>query len=194
MHEFRSAVPGLCDPPEPYSYSVRAGQTIYLAGQVALDADMQIVGSTVAEQAAKVWRNIESVLAASGATLADIVKITYYVQDIRELSGEIDVRKTLFAPGDVVRPDDRTVQSVGSAGDQRAVRVRRRRATHRPPDRDLSRRRQAGAADRRRVRARNVPIRSASTRIRIAFCRRGALAHTWNDTTPPSRTAPSNRP
>ena len=98
MREFRSAVPGLCDPPEPYSYSVRAGQTIYLAGQVALDADMQIVGSTVAEQAAQVWRNIESVLAASGAALADIVKITYYVQDIRELSGEIEVRKTLFAP------------------------------------------------------------------------------------------------
>ena len=91
-------MPELCDPPEPYSYSVRAGHTIYLAGQVALDRDMQIVGTTVAEQAAQVWRNIESVLAASGATLADIVKITYYVQDIRELPGEIEVRKTLFAP------------------------------------------------------------------------------------------------
>ena len=91
-------MPGLCDPPEPYSYSVRAGQTIYLAGQVALDDDMQIVGTTVAEQAAQVWRNIESVLAASGATLADVVKVTYFVQDIRELNGEIEVRKKLFAP------------------------------------------------------------------------------------------------
>ena len=91
-------MPGLCDPPEPYSYSVRAGQTIYLAGQVALDHDMQIVGTTVAEQAAQVWRNIESVLAASGATLADIVKVTYFVRDIRELPGEIEVRKKPSSP------------------------------------------------------------------------------------------------
>ena len=41
--------------------------------------------------------NIRSVLAASGATLADIVKINYFLRDIRELSDEIAVRKTLFA-------------------------------------------------------------------------------------------------
>jgi enamine deaminase RidA (YjgF/YER057c/UK114 family) len=97
VREFRSQVPGLCEPPEPYSYSVRAGQTIYLAGQVALDDEMQIVGATVAEQAAQVWRNIESVLAVSGATLADIVKVTYFMRDIRELPGEIEVRTALFA-------------------------------------------------------------------------------------------------
>lgn len=97
MGDFRSNVPGLCEPPEPYSYSVRAGNTIYLAGQVALDENMQVVGSTVGEQAEQVWRNIESVLAASGATLADVVKINYFLQDIRELPAEIELRKQLFA-------------------------------------------------------------------------------------------------
>lgn len=97
MREFGSQLPGLCDPPEPYSYSVRAGQTIYLAGQVAIDEDMQVVGTTMPEQAVQVWHNIRSVLAASGATLADIVKINYFLRDIRELSDEIAVRKTLFA-------------------------------------------------------------------------------------------------
>jgi 2-iminobutanoate/2-iminopropanoate deaminase len=97
MREFRSTVPRLCAPPEPYSYSVRAGRTIYLAGQVALDEHMQIVGSTLAEQARQVWHNIEAVLAASGAALADVVKINYFLQDIRELPEEIEVRKELFA-------------------------------------------------------------------------------------------------
>jgi enamine deaminase RidA (YjgF/YER057c/UK114 family) len=97
MHEFRSQVAGLCDPPEPYSYSVRAGRTIYLAGQVSLDEHAQVVGTTMSEQAVQVWRNIESVLAAEGATLADIVKINYFVRDIRELPDEIAVRETLFA-------------------------------------------------------------------------------------------------
>lgn len=98
MHDFRSDVPGLCAPPEPYSYSVRAGSTIYLAGQVALDEQGEIVGTTLGEQAVQVWRNIEQVLAANGATLADVVKITYYLQDIRDLPAEIEVRRGLFAP------------------------------------------------------------------------------------------------
>ena len=40
--------------------------------------------------------DIEAVLAASGATLADVVKINYFLADIRELPHEIAVRQTLF--------------------------------------------------------------------------------------------------
>ncbi len=98
MHEFRSEVPGLCDPPEPYSYSVRAGNTVYLAGQVALDVDGRIVGTTVAEQAEQVWDNIEAVLRDVGGSLADIVKINYFLQDVRALPEEIEVRTRRFAP------------------------------------------------------------------------------------------------
>jgi enamine deaminase RidA (YjgF/YER057c/UK114 family) len=96
VNEFRSEVPGLCEPPEPYSYSVRVGDTLYLAGQVALNEQMQIVGATLGDQARQVWKNIEAVLAASGATLADVVKINYFLADIRELPHEISVRRTLF--------------------------------------------------------------------------------------------------
>jgi enamine deaminase RidA (YjgF/YER057c/UK114 family) len=98
MREFRSNVPGLCDPPEPYSYAVRAGNTIYLAGQVALDADGRIVGSSVAEQAEQVWDNIERVLNDAGGSLADIVQINYFLQDVRCLPEEIEVRSRRFAP------------------------------------------------------------------------------------------------
>lgn len=87
----------LCDPPEPYSYGLRAGDTVYLAGQVAFDATGEIVGSTVAEQAIQVWANIEALLQAAGGSLANVVKITYYMQDIRELVEEMPLRRELFA-------------------------------------------------------------------------------------------------
>jgi len=38
-------------PPEPYAYAIRAGDTLYLAGQVSFDADGNVVGDTAADQA-----------------------------------------------------------------------------------------------------------------------------------------------
>ncbi len=91
------AVEGLCPPPEPYSYAIRAGDTLYLAGQVSLDVNGNVVGDTVTAQARQVWKNISSVLAAAGSSIADVVKVTYYMQDIREIADEIHVRKEVFA-------------------------------------------------------------------------------------------------
>jgi len=90
-------VEGLCPPPEPYSYATRAGDTLYLAGQVSMNADGNVVGETVSAQARQVWKNISSVLAAAGSSIADVVKVTYYMQDIREIADEIQVRKEVFA-------------------------------------------------------------------------------------------------
>ena len=90
-------VEGLCPPPEPYSYAIRAGDTLYLAGQVSLDADGNVVGDTVTVQARQVWKNISSVLVAAGSSLADVVKVTYYMQDIREIADEIPIREEVFA-------------------------------------------------------------------------------------------------
>lgn len=91
------AVPGLCPPPEPYSYAIRAGDTLYLAGQVALDEHGKVIGATVRDQAQQVWSNIERVLSASGSSIADVVKVTYYMQDIRELPEEIAIREQIFS-------------------------------------------------------------------------------------------------
>jgi len=99
MLEYITDVPGLCPPPEPYSYAVKAGDTLYLAGQVALDEKMQVVGTTLPEQAEQIWRNIAAVLEHCGGSLANIAKITYFLQDIRELPAEIEVRKRLFPAG-----------------------------------------------------------------------------------------------
>lgn len=63
-----------------------AARTIYVGGQNAVDADGQIVGDDLATQTEQVFANLETVLAAAGATLHDVVKWTIYVvqgHDIR---------------------------------------------------------------------------------------------------------------
>ena len=90
-------VPNLGPPPEPYEYVIRAGNTLYLAGQVALDENGIIVGTTTKEQARKAWDNVDIVLAAAGASIKDIVKVTYFLADIRELPEEMEIRKEVFS-------------------------------------------------------------------------------------------------
>ena len=90
-------VPSLGPPPEPYEYANRSGNTLYLAGQVALDENGIIVGTTTKEQARKTWDNIGIVLAAAGASIKDVVKVTYFLADIRELQEEMEIRKEVFS-------------------------------------------------------------------------------------------------
>ena len=90
-------VPSLGPPPEPYEYAIRSGNTLYLAGQVALNENGIIVGTTTKEQARKTWDNIGIVLAAAGASIKDVVKVTYFLADIRELQEEMEIRKEVFS-------------------------------------------------------------------------------------------------
>ncbi len=65
-----------------YSQAIRAGNTVYLAGQVGLDpATMQIVEGIEA-QIHRVFRNLEAVAAAAGANLDDAVKLTVFLTDL----------------------------------------------------------------------------------------------------------------
>lgn len=65
-----------------YSQAIRAGNTIYLAGQVGLDpATMQIVEGIEA-QIHRVFRNLEAVAGAAGANLDDAVKLTVFLTDL----------------------------------------------------------------------------------------------------------------
>ena len=91
---------GLAAPPEPYSHAIRCGDTLYIAGQVAFDEQNRVVGiGDPRRQAEQVWRNIRLAVEASGGTLADIIKITVFLQDIRHAGAEISVREGLFTPG-----------------------------------------------------------------------------------------------
>ncbi|GAB2797397.1 2-iminobutanoate/2-iminopropanoate deaminase [Hymenobacter luteus] len=68
----------------PYSQAIQAGNTIYVSGQIALDADTgQLVGDgDVAQETHQVMRNLQAVLEAAGYTLRDVVKCTIFVKDL----------------------------------------------------------------------------------------------------------------
>ncbi|MDO7873241.1 RidA family protein [Hymenobacter sp. ASUV-10] len=67
----------------PYSQGVRAGNTVYVSGQIPLDAQGQMVGADdVAAQTQQVLKNLTAVLAAAGLSLNDVVKCSIFVRDL----------------------------------------------------------------------------------------------------------------
>lgn len=82
----------------PYSQAVRSGNTLYLSGQIPLDpASGEIVGGDIAAQARRVFENIEAVLAAAGASFADVVRIGIYLTDLGDFAKVNEVMKEYFA-------------------------------------------------------------------------------------------------
>ena len=82
-----------------YSNCVRsdAGPLLWISGQVALDRDGNMVGEgDLRTQAVQVLENIKGILADSGATMDNIVKVTVYVTDIRAFNDIADIRERYF--------------------------------------------------------------------------------------------------
>lgn len=72
---------------------VTGGQTIYVAGQVALDTARNVVGrGDFGAQAEQVFANIQAALAAAGANFSDVVKLNIYVLDMANLPTLREVR------------------------------------------------------------------------------------------------------
>lgn len=83
------------------SAGVKIGDTVYTSGTVAFDSDGSVVGDgDVYAQAQQVFRNIEEILTAAGATMADVVKINTFLTD---MSGYADFgrARTEAFPGGV---------------------------------------------------------------------------------------------
>jgi reactive intermediate/imine deaminase len=90
--------PGLSTP-TGYSHvvSARGGRTVYIAGQVALDAKGQLVGEgDLAAQTRQVFANLEVALKAAGAGFGDVVKTNYYMLDAAQVQVIRDVRSQYF--------------------------------------------------------------------------------------------------
>jgi 2-iminobutanoate/2-iminopropanoate deaminase len=66
-----------------YSQGLRVGDFVFVSGQGPLDPETgQIVGTTIEEQTARVLENIKAILAAGGATMADVVKVSAHLSDL----------------------------------------------------------------------------------------------------------------
>ena len=83
---------GLYRPPT-YSPVVKAGNTIYIAGQTAMDASGALVGKgDIKAQVAQVFRNIMTALASVGASYTNLVKVTTYLTSTTNIEGYRTVR------------------------------------------------------------------------------------------------------
>lgn len=71
----------------PYAQAVVANGVVYTAGQIPLDpATMELVPGDVADQAARVLRNLDAVLAAAGASWGSAVKTTIFLTDMADFA------------------------------------------------------------------------------------------------------------
>ena len=67
----------------PYSQAVRAGDTVYLSGQVPLDpATMQLVSGDIEAEIHQVFKNLKAVAEAAGGSLAKAVKVNVFLTDL----------------------------------------------------------------------------------------------------------------
>ena len=67
----------------PYSQAVRAGDTVYLSGQIPLDPKtMQLVSGDIEAEIHQVFKNLEAVAEAAGGSLANAVKVNVFLTDL----------------------------------------------------------------------------------------------------------------
>ncbi|WP_027777061.1 RidA family protein [Paraburkholderia caledonica] len=74
-----------------YAPAVKVGNTIYVSGQVGRDAKMQLVEGREA-QTVQAFENLKKVLEAAGASLSDVVDLTTFHTDMRDLPSFIEIR------------------------------------------------------------------------------------------------------
>ena len=80
-----------------YSQAVRAGDTVYLSGQIPLHPQtMELVGGGAEPQIRQVFENLKAVAEAAGGTLADVVKLTVYLTDFGDFSTVNEVMAEYF--------------------------------------------------------------------------------------------------
>ena len=82
----------------PYSQAIRAGKTVYLAGQIAIDPKTKQLraDAPIEEQTRLVLENLKAVLAADGLTMDHVVSTTVFLKDLNEFGKMNEVYATYF--------------------------------------------------------------------------------------------------
>ncbi len=79
--------PGLSIP-QTYTHIVRAGNLVFIAGQVGADAQGKVVGPGMREQTEQVLQNLRSALASQTLDFSHVAKITIFTTSIDEFRAE----------------------------------------------------------------------------------------------------------
>ena len=81
----------------PYSQAVKAGDFIFLSGQVAIDpATNELIKGSVADETKQVMQNIKAILIEAGLTFQHVVKTSIFLSDMSLFSAVNEVYATYF--------------------------------------------------------------------------------------------------
>jgi 2-iminobutanoate/2-iminopropanoate deaminase len=87
----------ICKAIGPYSQAVRAGNFIYVSGQLPFDAATgSIIGNDIAAQTKKALENLYVILHDNGYSLSDVVKTTVYLKDLNGFEAMNEVYAQFF--------------------------------------------------------------------------------------------------
>ena len=82
----------------PYSQAIRAGEWLFLSGQIPVDpATGEVAGTDVRTQARQVLKNIQAVLAEAGTTVQAVVKTTVFLMDLQDFQAFNEEYAKVFA-------------------------------------------------------------------------------------------------
>jgi len=81
MSQVERQNPDTVHKPTGYSHVVEVAGLLFISGQVGIRPDGSLAGATVEEQLAQLLENLKALLAARGATMADVAKITVFSLD-----------------------------------------------------------------------------------------------------------------
>jgi 2-iminobutanoate/2-iminopropanoate deaminase len=81
----------------PYSQAIRAGQMLFVSGQVPIDpATGELVQGGIADQARRALENVGEILKAGGASFQNVVRTTVYLADLADFPAMNEVYSTFF--------------------------------------------------------------------------------------------------
>lgn len=75
------------EPIGPYSQAVKAGNVLYVSGQIALDADTgDLINENITEETHAVMKNLDAILVAAQFSFIDVVKCTIFIRNMEDFA------------------------------------------------------------------------------------------------------------
>src|SRR2546429_6058611 len=75
----------------PYSQGIRAGEFVFVSGQLGLKPDQAEIGGSIEEQTEQIFANLAAILAEAGTGLDRLVKTTVFLTDLGDFAGMNEV-------------------------------------------------------------------------------------------------------
>jgi 2-iminobutanoate/2-iminopropanoate deaminase len=95
----------------PYSQGVRVGNLVFTAGQGPLDpTTQQVVSGGITQQTTRVMENLRAILEEAGTSMANVVKATVFLKDLKDFAAMNAVYATYLAPEGMTPPARTTVE------------------------------------------------------------------------------------